>query len=158
MTSHCELNAPSEKEGWLIEKSFLSGEIKCKRGANNRFHPFDLNPRALQTTKKWRYLWIFANGVTKRNLAESDALFYRLEESSWGFQVVIHQMNLIKNTNVKPCIAWLLIDGIFEYKKSKGIFQREMWLVWGHLSIHFFNFTHSQSLLWEVSHVQWMRP
>ena len=47
-------------------------------------------------------LRIFANGVAKKNLAESDALLYRLEESSLDFQFGILPMNLIKNTNVKP--------------------------------------------------------
>ena len=75
--------------------------------------------------KKWSLLGrklialrIFANGVAKKNLAESVALLYRLEVSSLDFQVFILPINLIKNTKLKPYIAWWIIDGIFEYKKE----------------------------------------
>ena len=40
MTSHCVLNVPGEKEGWLIEKLFIYGEIKCKRGGGKQHISF----------------------------------------------------------------------------------------------------------------------
>ena len=61
MTSHCVLNVPSEKEGWLVEKLFIYGEIKCKRGTNNTFHSFDHNPSGLQMTPFGEKIERFAN-------------------------------------------------------------------------------------------------
>ena len=72
-----------------------------------------------------RDLRIFANSVAKKNVAESDALFYRFEESSGDFQVFILRMNLIKNTKFKPYILIDQIDGIFEYKKEKEYFNEK---------------------------------
>ena len=55
MTTHCELNVPGGKKGWLGQKLFLYGGTKCKRGANDTFHSFDPHPNALQMTPfRWK--------------------------------------------------------------------------------------------------------
>ena len=66
MTSHCELNVPGEKEGWLIETLFIYGEIKCKGGA---FHSFDHSPRALQMNPFGAKIDRFVN-ICKRSSTE----------------------------------------------------------------------------------------
>ena len=66
MTSHCVLNVPPEKEGWLIETLFLYGEMKCERGgAKDGVHSFDLNPSGLQVTPFGDKIDRFAN-IRKR--------------------------------------------------------------------------------------------